>query len=119
MLCVLCLHWFWCFFFIDMEHLNICQGICALFVLVALVCYRGRKESFILLTVLCMIMACIAGTIATSMAIKSTLWNVEINEDSTIIGIIYSINIFFLMMSHQFFGVQYLRTSLVLPKLFD
>ena len=42
----------------------------------------------------------------------------EFEKYQTTVNLFFSINNFFALMSHQVFGAQYLRTSLVLPKLF-
>lgn len=96
--------------------LNFVQFWTTLVILIIIFFVRKRREMFLILTPLFMLITNISGFTGTVMQLSR---NEEVGEFDMIIKIMFGIYAFFLMMSHWVFGAQYLRTSLILPKLFD
>ena len=80
------------------------------------VCARRRREAFIILTPIFLMVADVFSFIGVSIIL--TVTPEEFVRVKTTVNLLFTINNFFALMSYQVFGAQYLRTSLVLPSLF-
>ena len=98
---------------------SIIQVFVDIIVLITVICCRKRREAFIILTPLLMLIGntCAAVGCYIMLAAEDDLENMPMYQKNT--KIIFAVFNFTLMMSHQVFGAQYLGTSLILPKLFD
>ena len=95
------------------------KAIADIAVLIKVVVKRKRRELFIILVPSLDLVANIAGGIGSYMMLQnSSDWD---NLPGYTIGpsVFFAINNFTFMMSHQIFGAQYLKTSFVLPRLFN
>ena len=90
-----------------------------LVVLYIVVVLRKRKEIFIILTPLLMFFGSIANAIGCYLILQGNRDIDDLPEYDEATSIIFMIYNFCQMMSNQVFSAQYLRTSLILPKLFD
>ena len=95
------------------------QALADLIVLYIAVIKRKRKEMFIILTPLLMLVGNLANAVGCYLILKAgrDIDNLPSYDEAT--SLIFMVYNFCQMMSHQIFSAQYLRTSLILPKLFD
>ena len=80
---------------------------------------RKRKEAFIILTPLLMLIGSIANATGCYLILQAGTDIDNLPQYDIATTLIFMVYNFCLMMSHQVFSAQYLKTSLILPKLFD
>ena len=89
------------------------RGLAALTILFVILFLRKRRELFLILTPLFFLLSDIANIIGFYYVLTTN--DSSYPTPNLAINILLASHIFFVLMGHQVFGAQYLRTSLILP----